>query len=280
MRVFRYKELFSDSDTVTVQYNRNSDCEKHTHEFFEFVYVADGEGTHEIDGKTYNVKRGSLMFINFGQQHEFSVRGGAYYNVLLLPEYIGTGLARETQAVEDLFSLVLSAGDGNQCVGFSGGEIEDVENILKMLYSEFCGDGKKRKEAVSDLVHLLIIRILRKVNSRGEENKPTDKISEVLSYLKSHYADNPSLSYVSEKFYYNSSYFSRMFKRFTGAGFNAYVNSLKIDEALNLLENTELSVEEIAQNVGYGDAKSFYAQFKRSTGLTPKAFRASKKPTR
>ena len=64
-----------------------------------------------------------------------------------------------------------------------------------------------------------------------------------------------------------------MFKRFTGEGFNAYVNSLKVSEAVELLESTDLSAEEIAGMVGYADVKTFYARFKKSTGTTPGAFR-------
>lgn len=64
-----------------------------------------------------------------------------------------------------------------------------------------------------------------------------------------------------------------MFKKFTGEGFNAYVNSLKINEALELIESTSLSMEEISAKVGYKDTKTFYAQFKKLTGSTPGAFR-------
>ena len=102
------------------------------------------------------------------------------------------------------------------------------------------------------------------------------KTDEILGWLREHYAENPSLSEVSERFYYNDSYFSRMFKRFTGEGFNAYVNSLKIGEATELLENTSLSNEAIAEKVGYAYVKTFYAQFRKVTGTTPGAFRPKK----
>ena len=272
MKGFYRKELFAGGDTMTLQRGDNNVCEPHTHDFFEFVYVFKGEGQHVIDGKMYPVRKGSLLFINFGQTHSFDVDGNDYCNILLLPEYIGTGLARETEAVYDLFSLVLESGDGSQCVSFSGTEIEETENIVKMLFSEYQARLDGRKAAMSDLFHLLIIRALRKLRQTGGR-QTADGMSGVLDWLKLHYAEKPTLAGVSERFFYNSSYFSRMFKKFTGEGFNAYVNSLKINEALELIESTALSMEEIAEKVGYKDTKTFYAQFKKLTGSTPGAFR-------
>ena len=277
MKEFYRKEVFANNDTVTVQHITGEDeCPTHTHDFFEFVYVTKGEGRHVIDGVSYPVKKGCLLFINFGQTHSIETTNGEYYNILLLPEYIGTELVRETAAVYDLFSLVLENGDGKCCVNFSGSEIEETEFIVRMLYTEYCADSEERRAALSDLIHLLTIKALRKVRKRSE-TKSFGQMSEILDWLKAHYAENPTLSGVSEKFFYNSSYFSRLFKRFTGEGFNAYVNALKINEALGLIENTDLAVEEIADKVGYGDAKTFYAQFKKLTGATPGAFRKKSK---
>ena len=112
MKEFYRKEVFANNDTVTVQHITGEDeCPTHTHDFFEFVYVTKGEGRHVIDGVSYPVKKGCLLFINFGQTHSIETTNGEYYNILLLPEYIGTELARETAAVYDLFSLVVEKGD-------------------------------------------------------------------------------------------------------------------------------------------------------------------------
>ena len=277
MKEYYRKEFFLQNDTVTVQHIKGDGiCPTHTHDFFEFVYVSKGEGMHVIDGISYPVKKGSLLFINFGQTHSIETTGGEYYNILLLPEYIGTELARETAAVYDLFSLVLENGDSRCCVNFYGSEIEETEMIVRMLYEEYCADSEERRAALSDLIHLLTIKVLRKVRKRAE-TKSFGHMSEILDWLKAHYAENPTLSGVSEKFFYNSSYFSRLFKRFTGEGFNAYVNTLKINQALGLIESTDLTMEEIADKVGYGDVKNFYAQFKKLTGATPGAFRNKSK---
>ena len=272
MKVFSHEKLFDGADTLTVQKRAETSCEIHTHEFFEFVFIAKGVGTHKIDGTEYKVKRGSLLFINFDQTHEFIMdEGSEYYNILLLPEYIGLGLRRETAAVYDLFSLVLELGDCRQCVLFSGTDTERVECLVKMLYDEYSFKPSD-KEIMRDALHIIELLALKNLRE-GKNDLTSPKIAEVIEYLKTNYARNPSLTELSEKFYYNSSYFSRLFKKLTGTGYNAYLNSLKISEAVKLLNSTDMTVDAISQAVGYSDYKTFYTQFKKFTGTIPTNFR-------
>lgn len=275
MRGFYRSELFHGDENLVVQHQADNGCEAHTHDFFEFVLMAKGEAVHIVDGKSYRTRPGSVIFINFGQTHEIKSDGSEYYNVLISPDYIGSGLYRETAAVRELFSFVYGRGDGDQCVNFTGADVTRAITLVGELCRETTEKRESWEAASSDLLHLFLIMLLRHVRSEKNAVLPA-KIDGILGWLREHYAENPSLSEVSERFYYNDSYFSRMFKRFTGEGFNAYVNSLKIGEATELLENTSLSIEEIAENVGFADVKTFYAQFRKITGTTPGAFRPKK----
>ena len=275
MKGFYHSDIFPGGESLVVQHNSDCGCEKHTHDFFEFALVVKGEAEHIVDGKSYRTRPGSVVFINFGQTHEIISDSAEYYNVLITPDYIGSGLRRETKAVRELFSFVYERGDGDQCVNFTGADIARATALVTELYREVTEKRESWETAASDLLHLFLIMLLRYVRGGKAAAKP-DKTADILAWLREHYAENPSLSEVSERFYYNDSYFSRMFKRFTGEGFNAYVNSLKINEATELLENSLLSVEEISARVGYADVKTFYAQFRKVTGTTPGAFRSKR----
>jgi transcriptional regulator GlxA family with amidase domain len=67
--------------------------------------------------------------------------------------------------------------------------------------------------------------------------------------------------------------FSRRFHRATGQSPMDYVQSLRIEEAKQMLETTELSVEAVAHDVGYEDSTSFGRLFRRRTGITPAQYR-------
>ena len=67
--------------------------------------------------------------------------------------------------------------------------------------------------------------------------------------------------------------FSRSFKDMVGKGFKEYVDELRLLKARELLGRDELSIEEIAQRVGYENITSFYRFFKKQTGVAPGVYR-------
>ena len=64
-----------------------------------------------------------------------------------------------------------------------------------------------------------------------------------------------------------------MFKKETGMNFSDYLKKIRIDNAKNMLLNTEQTVEDISYAVGYSDIKYFSRLFKKLTGVTPTEFR-------
>ena len=79
-------------------------------------------------------------------------------------------------------------------------------------------------------------------------------------------------------FGYTSNYFARMFKDAAGISINDYIRQIKIDRAKRLLIETSLSVNEVAELVGYTNKNYFFYSFKKETGLTPLSYRAANLP--
>lgn len=71
----------------------------------------------------------------------------------------------------------------------------------------------------------------------------------------------------------NHTYFTRKLKEATGLSFYDYINSLRIEESIELLMNTELSVEDIAMQCGFKSKSSFYRAFDKIHGCTPKEYK-------
>jgi transcriptional regulator GlxA family with amidase domain len=67
--------------------------------------------------------------------------------------------------------------------------------------------------------------------------------------------------------------FNRRFRRATGYVAIDYVHTVRIEEAKQILETTETSIDSIGAEVGYEDAASFRRLFKRKSGLTPAEYR-------
>ena len=82
---------------------------------------------------------------------------------------------------------------------------------------------------------------------------------------------------IRDRCHLSPSYFSRTFNKETGESFVNYISSRRIQLAKELLLETGKSISQIAEEVGYDNISHFTAVFKRTEGITPSAYRSSKK---
>jgi len=73
----------------------------------------------------------------------------------------------------------------------------------------------------------------------------------------------------------STSYFCRIFKKYTGLNFTDYVSRIRIEKAKSLLLNPNLRISEIAYEVGFQSLTHFNRVFKRVVGQSPTVYRAS-----
>ncbi|MDQ0974980.1 two-component system response regulator YesN [Neobacillus niacini] len=92
-------------------------------------------------------------------------------------------------------------------------------------------------------------------------------------YIRTYYASAIKAHEVADVINISPNYFSSLFKQKTGKSFNEYINTLRVDAAKQLLEETPFNVNEIAEKVGYREYKYFVDVFKKFTGYTPTKYR-------
>jgi AraC family transcriptional regulator len=95
----------------------------------------------------------------------------------------------------------------------------------------------------------------------------------VAAYIEEHVADEIPLATLAELARLSPWYFSRSFKQSFGIPPHKYHAIRRIERAKQLLANRELSVTEIALEVGFGETSTFTAAFHRRTGQTPRSYR-------
>lgn len=95
----------------------------------------------------------------------------------------------------------------------------------------------------------------------------------IYKYVEEHYRENVKLDEAARSVALSTSYFCFIFKKETGLTFMEYLTRYRLNKAKQLLTETELKVYEVAEKVGYVDAKHFMKQFKRMYGVKPGEFR-------
>jgi len=117
----------------------------------------------------------------------------------------------------------------------------------------------------------IVRQICREVNAQAGEGVQQESIEQqIISYIhKNLYDPMLSLSGIADSFGLSQSYVSVMIKAQTGIVYSEYVNKARIQEAVRLLEETTLSVEEVMQRCGYVSHATFRRNFTRYTNTTP-----------
>jgi AraC-like DNA-binding protein len=118
----------------------------------------------------------------------------------------------------------------------------------------------------------------RQMITRSQNNKLT--INQIESILTHYFSANtiqeqglPTVKYLAEQVHLSPSYLSDLLKKETGKNAQEHIHFYLIEEAKNLLLNSEKNVNEIAYNLGFEYPQYFNTLFKKKTGRTPKEFR-------
>ena len=74
----------------------------------------------------------------------------------------------------------------------------------------------------------------------------------------------------------SAAYFSTVFSQTTGRSFISYLTALRIEKAQELLTTTNMKLADIALEVGYNEPNYFSHVFRKTTGITPKEYRAKR----
>lgn len=169
------------------------------------------------------------------------------------------------QMIEDWFYQVLEASlYGMQ----QNGQTEErfAQNMEEKFW--LCTDTHSVR-------HLLRQGISRELQRLGDERtlRETRPITEAKRYIQQHYQEALRLEDVSSAVGFNATYFSTLFKKETGQNFMDYLTDLRIGKAKELLCGDDLSVQDVAEMVGYRDLKYFSRLFKKTTGVSPSDFK-------
>jgi len=115
-------------------------------------------------------------------------------------------------------------------------------------------------------------RSLAAVQQVDMSDSPPSPLSEVMEYIGQHLHDRISLVTAANYVHISPTYLAALFRQKTGQTFLDYVTARKIELACQLLHRG-LRIHEIAEQLGYGEARYFGQVFKRVTGMTPREYR-------
>ena len=142
--------------------------------------------------------------------------------------------------------------------------------LLDLVDRQFEGDMS---------LHTLETISLELCDLYGASNGAGGLIVKIQEYINQNYMD-PSLSLtrISEEFHISENYFSYLFKREVSENFSTYLEKLRMAKAKELVTESDTSISDLYQYVGYNNAASFRRVFKKNFGVSPREMRDKVNP--
>lgn len=131
-----------------------------------------------------------------------------------------------------------------------------------------CIDRKSLRETCVEYVYTIFNSCIKQKSEM--ESKP---IRIIKHYISEHYAESITLKDMADQVYLSPVYISSIFKKETGTTFVAYLIETRIEKAKELIKTTSLSINEIAEKVGYQNSKHFSKVFIKIVGMKPIVYR-------
>ena len=150
-----------------------------------------------------------------------------------------------------------------------------VRTLLEMMSS-----ASGEQDYPGPLYLLLILHYVEQecAAETGDAARPRNEtVEQICAYLSANYRQKFSLTEVAAKFYLSPYYLSRLFRRVTGQSIVDYLNNRRIEAAQKLLENTELSINAVAEQTGFASAAHFRRVFREVMGSGPLQYRKGHK---
>ena len=239
----------------------------HTHNHLELFYIVGGKGQFLIQDQLYPVNPNNLVVINPNVTHtEVSLNAQPL-------EYIVLGI----EGIE-LATNESSNGQFNILDHFESVEISScLRNILREMEQKNTG----YEDVCQAYMEILIIRLMRNialaVPTESQVVSGNRQCASVKRYIDLHFKEALTLEQLAEDAHMNKYYLSHAFKREYGISPINYMITKRIEESKYLLAETDLSMSQIAQLLGFSSLSYFSQVFRRTQSVSPMEYRHNTK---
>ena len=253
---------------------------RHSHIRFEITLITAGSGIYTVGDKKYAIKPYEIFVFASNEQHcvtEVGKDGLKMINLHFEPRYLWGRSFDRLSNVNTNFCFQHSPNFEN-CI--PADRARQIRGLFTSAAEEF---SKKKPEyalQIKSLLNMIIVALIRDFGYfDGALSAPTDKnriIRKATEYIDMHFQENLTLETLAGLSGLTPNYFSSLFSKVSGIKLWDYINSRRIEAAMQLLKNeSNLNIIEIASKCGFNNTANFNKAFKKTVGITPGEYRLS-----
>lgn len=242
----------------------------HTHEdFTEIVFIRKGSGKTRIGHTEYLINKGDAIVIPPHTAHACMPLPQLYITNMLIDYRVieadaGAPTAGRLYLGPDPERRFLRESG---IIHLTGQPLLAVDAMFEKMEIEYDGHDILYRESLSGLCSAFLVELYRAYVKQNSSDVNA-RFNSVLTYVRDH-LKTVTLEDAAAHASYSRNYFSHLFYAYTDEHFTDFVNKLRISEAIRLLINSDIPIEEVGASLGYASKPFFYKMFKKFTGLTP-----------
>lgn len=234
----------------------------HLHNHIELGFVKSGKTRVSVDSSVYEVGAGDIIVVFPNQIHRFETLEREQYILLLVNPDMLPEFSKQFTTTLPESNLVKGAALDSELSSI-------IESISKTYY-----ESSSYKDAVIRGYLLAFFgKLLEKTELRDVQSCDYHVLGLILNYCITNSSRNLSLSLLEKELHVSKYYISHIMSSKLHIGFNDYINSLRVSNACKYLSNTDKSITEISEIVGFNTLRTFNRAFQKQMGITPTAYR-------
>lgn len=249
-----------------VKTTTDSICGMHRHPFWELIYTKEGEGIHQFGEQEVTLGKDEICLIPPEVLHDCRNEKPTD-NVKL---YIGFSYN---------YSLCSDRLKGKPYISGSIAHMDGIREQIRALCDLLEKDGLAMEEIDMGSIISMVSQMVKSfsvenVSSRNVQDiRIQNLVAKVKEYLQDNLCRSIKLEELGAMFYLSPHYIGDSFKKVTGMSMKKYHDMLRMRYAFQLLEETELSISEISDRLGFDSIHYFSRRFKERYGFSPSVLR-------
>ena len=278
------KSFFApDNDIEIYRHMRYLPCGWHSHDFLEIICVIRGGCANYVGEQKMDLQEGDICIMAPNTWHGISAFSDEdiILNILIRVSTFETaffGTLIDDNILSRFFKHTLYQSTTYPYLLFRTGRDQQLFNFIGYAYEESTGCHAYKNRMLNSIITAFFIMLLR--NHGADVIVPElasldqDKsVFYILKHMQEHFATT-SLPEMAATFNYSERQIQRLVASATGMSFSANILKLKMSRADHLLSNSDMSVADIAESLGYTDTRNFRQTFKKYFGQTPTDYRS------
>ncbi|MGX7106176.1 helix-turn-helix domain-containing protein [Hutsoniella sourekii] len=224
-------------------------------------YINQGAVHFDDQGKDREVKKNQILILNPGEKVVLTVTRKTFWQKL----YLNGVLFTSSLAIDSTKNVFIVTDDD-----------ADIKRYIDLVDHEYHSQDTGSDLILKKLIEIIFVHILRNntlsIKDAAVQMK-NDGIAKIQRYIRNNYGDRITLDSLSEIIGINKYYMIRLFKQKTGLSPIDYLIHIRLAKAEQLLVQSETTISQIADIVGFHSPSHFSKTFKESNQMTPSDYR-------